>query len=399
MKKITFLVILMATFITNAQIILSEDFESSTSLPETWTNDDIAGAGDSWAIGSGVDAPYYAADNGYFDIYTEIYGNYAWFDSANNGTDNAVAEELSLTSPAFDCTGLSSVVLSFSHWFLGDEVVAGTTIAGEGFIEVSNDGGASWTSVTSFGGQAYGENIIDITDEVGTSSNSHVRFRWTGNYNYFWAIDNIVVQQPEGDAPDVCTNMSPTDQATDVEITVSTTDTKLVNFSWDAATTGDAATSYSISIGTTNELEIGTVSDFDGTVDGGANISYGNTVDSGWQVNTTYYWRISSINTAGSTESPIFSFTTGAADPLGIEEISLNTFNVSPNPVKDVVTINTTSGFDTIEVFNQLGQSVLKSSSSLMNNNRLDLSSFNPGIYLMRIRSNNKSKTLKIIKE
>jgi len=64
-----------------------------------------------------------------------------------------------------------------------------------------------------------------------------------------------------------------------------------------------------------------------------------------------------------------------------------------------VVTINTTSGFDTVEVFNQLGQSVLKSSSSLMNNNRLDLSSLNTGIYLMRIRFNNKSKTLKIIKE
>ena len=30
MKKITFLVILMTTFITNAQIILSEDFETAT---------------------------------------------------------------------------------------------------------------------------------------------------------------------------------------------------------------------------------------------------------------------------------------------------------------------------------------------------------------------------------
>ena len=399
MKKITFLAILMATFISNAQIILSEDFESSTSLPETWINDDIAGAGDTWVIGSGVDAPYYVADNGYFETYTDISVNYAWFDSANNGVDNGVAEELALTSPAFDCTGLSSVVLSFSHWFLGDQVSAGTTIDGEGFVEVSNDGGASWSSVLSFVGQTYGENIIDISEQVGTSSNSHVRFRWTGNYNYLWAIDNIIVQQPEGSAPDVCTNMLPTDQATDVEITISTTDTKLINFSWDAATTGDAATSYSISIGATNELEIGTVSNFDGTVDGGANISYGNTVETGWQVNTTYYWRISSINTAGSTDSPIFSFTTGAADPLGIEEISLNAFNVYPNPVKDVVTINTTSEFDTVEVFNQLGQSVLKSSSSLMNSNRLDLSSLNPGIYLMRIRSNNRSKTIKIIKE
>ena len=83
----------------------------------------------------------------------------------------------------------------------------------------------------------------------------------TGTWEYWWAIDDITIQQPEGSAPDVCTNMAPTDQATDVEITLSTTNTKLINFSWDAATTGDAATSYNVSIGTTNELEIGTLQD------------------------------------------------------------------------------------------------------------------------------------------
>ena len=46
MRKITFLAMLIATLFTNGQIILSEDFEGSSSLPETWENDDIAGAGD-----------------------------------------------------------------------------------------------------------------------------------------------------------------------------------------------------------------------------------------------------------------------------------------------------------------------------------------------------------------
>ena len=36
MKKITLLAILMVTFITNAQIILSEDFEAG--IPITWSN-------------------------------------------------------------------------------------------------------------------------------------------------------------------------------------------------------------------------------------------------------------------------------------------------------------------------------------------------------------------------
>ena len=399
MKKITFLVILMTTFITNAQIILSEDFESSTSLPETWTNDDIAGAGDSWAIGSGVDAPYYGDDNGYFASVAQISGNYAWFDSVNSNDD--LAEELALTSPALDCSGLNLVVLSFNHWYSEGAADPATGTAGEAFVEVSNDGGASWVSVASFGPTAYDfdPQLIDITDEVGASSSAHVRFRWTGNRGFFWAIDNVLVQQPEGSAPDVVTNMMPADMATDVDIMLSTTGLKMINFSWDAATTGDPATSYNWYFGETADAVTNLVANFDGTVDGGAGITYGATVDAGWQPNTTYYWKVASVNAAGSTESAVYSFTTGAADPLGIEEISLNAFNVSPNPVKDVVTINTTSGFDTVEVFNQLGQSVLKSSPDLMNSNRLDLSSLNPGIYLMQIRSNNKSKTVKIIKE
>jgi hypothetical protein len=50
-------------------------------------------------------------------------------------------------------------------------------------------------------------------------------------------------------------------------------------------------------------------------------------------------------------------------------------------------------------VFNQLGQLVIESNSSLMNNNRLDLSALNPGMYLIQINADNKSKTVKIIKE
>ena len=64
-----------------------------------------------------------------------------------------------------------------------------------------------------------------------------------------------------------------------------------------------------------------------------------------------------------------------------------------------MVTINSPEGFDSVEVYNQLGQLVLKSSEDLMNNNRLDLSALNPGMYLIKINADNKSKTVKIIKE
>jgi len=394
MKKITFLVILMTTFITNAQIILSEDFETATiseGFVNGWTVNSADATVGEWVVNNPTtETPAYGGNTGIVDpALGNCTNNYAVVDSDGYGSGGS--QDTSLVSPIFDLSSYSNIVLSLNQWYrLYQSSVA--------YIDSSINNGASWENIITYDTDVSGNTTIDISS-LGGNSEVQIRFRYVGTWEYWWAIDDITIQQPEGGAPDVCTNMSPTDQATDVEITLSTTDTKLINFSWDEATTGDAATSYNVSIGTTNELEIGTLTGFDGSVDGGGNISYGDAVDTGWQANTTYYWKVTSVNVAGSTDSPIFSFTTGAADPLGIEEISLNTFNVSPNPVKDVVTINTTSGFDTVEVFNQLGQSVLKSSSSLMNNNRLDLSSLNPGIYLMRIRSHNKSKTLKIIKE
>ena len=394
MKKITFLAILMATFITNAQIILSEDFETATiseGFVNGWTVESAEGTVGEWAVNNPTtETPAYGGNTGIVDpAQGNCTNNYAVVDS--DGYGSAGSQDTSLISPVFDLSSYTDVILSLNQWHR----VYQTSVA---YIDSSINNGASWENIVTYDADVAGNTIIDISSLAGNSE-VQIRFRYTGAYEYWWGIDDITIQQPEGSAPDVCTNMAPTDQATDVEITLSTTNTKLINFSWDAATTGDDATSYNISIGTSNELEIGTLPGFDGTVDGGGNISYGDAVDNGWQANTTYYWKVTSVNVNGMTDSPIFSFTTGAADPLGVEEISLNAFNVSPNPVKDVVTINTTSGFDTVEVFNQLGQSVLKSSSSLMNSNRLDLSSLNPGIYLMRIRSNNRSKTIKIIKE
>ena len=170
-------------------------------------------------------------------------------------------------------------------------------------------------------------------------------------------------------------------------------------FSWDAATTGDPATTYDWYFGATADAVTNPVTGLDGTVDGGASVTWGATVDAGWQPNTTYYWKVASVNVAGSTESAVYSFTTGAADPLGVDGFTIEALSVSPNPVKDVITINSPVGFDSVEVYNQLGQLVIESNSSLMNNNRLDLSALNPGMYLIQINADNKSKTVKIIKE
>ena len=397
MKKITFLVILMATFITNAQIIYSEDFESASLLGgfdngiTVEDNITIGASNGLWVVNNPTTGtPAYGGSTGIVDpTFGNCTNNYALVDS--DGLGNG-AQDTSLITPVIDLSSYSSdVLLTFNQWYR-------IYLSSEAYIDSSIDNGTTWENLVTYTADATGNTIVDISNLAGNSE-VQIRFRYVGNYEYWWAVDDITILQPEGSAPDVVTNMMPADMAMDVEITLSTTSLKLINFSWDAANTGDAATSYNISLGSTDQLEMGTLSGFDGTVLGGGNISFGDAVESGWQASTTYYWKVTSVNVAGSTDSPIYSFTTGAADPLGVDDFTIEALSVSPNPVKDVITINSPVGFDSVEVYNQLGQLVLESNSSLMNNNRLDLSALNPGMYLIQINADNKSKTVKIIKE
>ena len=393
MKKITFLAILMASYITNSQIILSEDFETTTidqGFVNGWTVESEDGTVGEWVVNNpSTETPAYGGNTGIVSTSQgNCTNNYAVVDS--DGYGSAGSQDTSLISPVFDLSNFSNIVLSLNQYHR----VYQSSIA---YIDSSVNNGESWENIVTYDADVAGNTIIDISSLAGNSE-VQIRFKYVGSYEYWWAVDDIIIQQPEGSAPDVCTNMLPANEATDVEIVLSNNDLKMIYFSWDAATTGDPATSYNWYFGTTADDVSNLVSNFDGTVEN-SGITWGDTADTGWQTNTTYYWKVASINPAGSTESSVYSFTTGSTNPLGIEDISVDTFSVSPNPVKDIITINSSTGFDTVKVFNQLGQLVIKSNSKLMDGGRLDLSPLNPGMYLMQIRSDNKSKTVKIIKE
>ena len=383
----------MASYITNSQIILSEDFETTTidqGFVNGWTVESEDGTVGEWVVNNpSTETPAYGGNTGIVSTSQgNCTNNYAVVDS--DGYGSAGSQDTSLISPVFDLSNFSNIVLSLNQYHR----VYQSSIA---YIDSSVNNGESWENIVTYDADVAGNTIIDISSLAGNSE-VQIRFKYVGSYEYWWAVDDIIIQQPEGSAPDVCTNMSPANEATDVEIVLSNNDLKMIYFSWDAATTGDPATSYNWYFGTTADDVSNLVSNFDGTVEN-SGITWGDTADTGWQTNTTYYWKVASINPAGSTESSVYSFTTGSTNPLGIEDISVDTFSVSPNPVKDIITINSSTGFDTIKVFNQLGQLIIKSNSKLMDGGRLDLSSLNPGMYLMQIRSHNKSKTIKIIKE
>ena len=391
MKKIT-LLFLLTFFCSNAQEVLNEDFEGG--IPLTWTNqngstDPTALASSVWTTNNVGDAIGFTAGNGYLYSLTNILGVYAEFNSDVYGGG---AEDVSLTSPAIDCSNLTIVKLSYDHFFKDG-------YGGNGYVEVSNDG-SIWTTVATYtdsaNGYTFGAEILDVSTQLAGSATAYVRFRWTGDYSWGWSLDNVIVQQPQGNAPDMVTDMLPVDGATDVEIMLSTTGVKMVDFNFTPAVTGDAATSYNISIGTdTAGTSWGEVTDVPTDVD----ITYGSTDEVGWQPSTTYYWFITAVNAAGTTASNVQSFTTSATNPLGVDDYETKVFKAFPNPVADMLTIQGNLPIEQVEVFNQLGQSILTVKENALENNQIDLSRLNAGIYFVEITSETKTETLRVVKK
>jgi hypothetical protein len=180
MKKITYL--LTAVFLTvfcwqgNAQL-LAEDFTGQT-LPTGWTNvDNGATTGYIWEFtnpsGRSIAPP--------FD------SDFAILDSDNwgNGLANAT-----LTTTTFDASSGSAIFLSFDQQYRYCCVSTAS-------VEVFD--GTTWTSVYDLPSSSVGypgtpnSQSIDITAATGGSAVAQVRFTYTGDFAWWWAIDNVSV--------------------------------------------------------------------------------------------------------------------------------------------------------------------------------------------------------------
>ncbi|MNJ90893.1 hypothetical protein D3C87_85330 [compost metagenome] len=161
----------------SAQVIFSEDFSSATGTtpPTGWVNNEILTGGGEWFF----DNPGFRTGNLPMDE------PFAVFDSDYLSTNG---EEAALESPAFDASGFTgNIFLSFDHYF-------NDGFGGEYHVEVYN--GTAWVEV--LGGTTETPNSqheqIDITDDVDGATNAQVRFRWVGNYSWYWLVDNVTVQ-------------------------------------------------------------------------------------------------------------------------------------------------------------------------------------------------------------
>ncbi|WP_406456524.1 carboxypeptidase regulatory-like domain-containing protein [Streptomyces sp. NBC_00876] len=152
----------------------TEPFDSTTSAPEGWAVVNAEGTTGGWQFD----------DPGNRKNTTGGKGAFAVVDSDKAGSGKL--QNSTLTSPSYDFSGTDLPELSYRTSY--------KTYSGQkAEVEVSADGGTTWSTVSSLTTAVTGSKItIPLTDYAG-KSDVRVRFHFTGKFGWWWQLDDVFI--------------------------------------------------------------------------------------------------------------------------------------------------------------------------------------------------------------
>ncbi len=185
----TFIAFAITTNMAKAQIVYFSENFTNNGLPFGWTNDSLGlPASHLWYFNN----PYARAISG-----ANFDANFAIFDSDQGSVNNNVDEIASLTTGLIDVSAASGTLflsLDEQYRFLAGPNTDGSSRR----IEMSSDSGTTWTTViydsvdVGYPNPAV-TSAYDISAAAG-STGLKIRFTWTGSWDWWWAIDNMKLQ-------------------------------------------------------------------------------------------------------------------------------------------------------------------------------------------------------------
>ena len=147
--------------------VLSEDFNANIVPPAGWTTQNLNGAPSAGWVSNGSGEAYHADESGV------------------GMCDNILA------TPAMDLTGLTEAYVHFNT-FMGY-----ISYLDSQSVDVSTDGGVTWTMIWSDTGSNNLDDMVDISAYAGQASVT-VGFHYVGDYAHNSMIDNVVVDDDDG---------------------------------------------------------------------------------------------------------------------------------------------------------------------------------------------------------
>ena len=156
--------------------VLNEPFDGAT-MPPGWTVVDNVGQGHQWQIGDPENRGNLTGGTGNFaDINSDFYG------PGNH-------QDTSLVTPAIDLTSVGHPVLRFHNDYNGFPGQVGD-------VDVSTDGGTTWSNVWSHGTDSVrGPDLEEVTIPGAAGHNNvQLRFHFVSTWGWWWQVDDVAVQ-------------------------------------------------------------------------------------------------------------------------------------------------------------------------------------------------------------
>jgi len=140
-----------------------------------WTVSDDSGSGITWRFD----------DPGHFGNDTGGTGQFAEVDSRDGGT--STHETTSLVSPVLDLSGDATPIVSFDNSFMA------VHYSSNAYVDVSVDGGETWTSVwRMYSIISTGPQTVAVPEAAG-QKDVRIRFRYDAVNSWYWKVDDVFV--------------------------------------------------------------------------------------------------------------------------------------------------------------------------------------------------------------
>jgi carboxypeptidase family protein/Kelch motif protein len=158
---------------------LSENFDGSNNFPPAgWSVTDPTGNGEVWQLNDPEGQQNATGGSGNFaDINSDFYG-------PSNSQDT------SLVTPALNLSSASAPFLTFHNNY-----VAFSPYPQTGDVDVSTDGGSTWTNVWHHGMDGVPGPDLETVQlpQAANQSNVQLRFHFTSTFGFWWMVDDVTL--------------------------------------------------------------------------------------------------------------------------------------------------------------------------------------------------------------
>lgn len=429
---------LLVLTITYAQDILINENFNGTSIPPDWralATSDSGNGTQIWTFGSGV-VPSGGSQNN-FPTNAAIFNDFA---AGNTGNHDRVW--LWYRTPGnvgIDTTPYNDVVLEYQYALnvlggAGETLTVGLWNGSDAFVPIKiydSDTNPTYDSIN------ITEALVEHPEVDPTAV--YIGFGWddgNGNWSFGAGIDNVVLKGYNPPSNDECINAviipanititGTTFGATNIEnltpcqdgggngsCTVGGTGAAFIDFGEGVWFKYTSTSTETITISTANintdfdtQLQVwsgtcGVLTCIGGDDDGGD--------DDIVELASQFCWQ-----STGSSANPVdyYIYVDGFSTNKGYFVLSLDTdqstasnqefeqfdFSIYPNPIKNILSIDSQEIITKVTIFNLLGQEV-KTISPKTNNVSVDVNNLKAGVYIIKLIANDNESTKKFIKE